>query len=312
MRVLVTGGAGFIGSHVVERYLALGHEVGVLDDLSTGRLDNIPRAATFFQFGLLSDQLERVLADFRPEVINHHAAQVNVRVSLDDPMTDARVNVLGSMRLFQLAARTGCRKIIYASSGGAVYGDPSRLPADENTPARPICPYGVSKYAAEKYLDLYRELSGVRTTILRYANVYGPRQDPAGEAGVVAIFAETLLAGKQPTIFGDGSKTRDYVYVGDIAEANCLALEAGDGGVYNVGLGRQVSDDEIFQAVRSALGVKIEAIHADFRKGEVRHISLDAGRIRADLGWRPSVTLEQGIPKAAAYYRERHENSLDG
>jgi UDP-glucose 4-epimerase len=305
MRILVTGGAGFIGSHVADRYVELGHEVAILDDLSAGKPENVNPRAKLFRMSLLDERLAGVFDEFRPEIVSHHAAQVNVRRSVDDPEFDATVNVVGSVRLFQAAATRNCGKVIYASSGGACYGDPPKLPAREDTPVRPLCPYGVSKYAAEKYLQLYGALNGLRFTVLRYANVYGPRQDSHGEAGVVAIFSELLLEGRAPTIFGDGSKTRDYVFVSDIVQANVLALEAGDGGAYNVGTGREVSDDQIFAAVRDAVGVKIEAGHSEFRKGEVRRIALDASRIRNDLGWRPRVTIEQGIPKAVEFYRAK-------
>jgi len=305
MRILVTGGAGFIGSHVADRFIELGHEVAILDDLSTGKPENVNPRAKLFRMSLLDERLAGVFDEFRPEIVSHHAAQVNVRRSVDAPEFDATVNVVGSVRLFQAAAAHGCGKVIYASSGGACYGDPPKLPAREDTPVRPLCPYGVSKYAAEKYLELFGLLNEMRFTVLRYANVYGPRQDSHGEAGVVAIFSELLLAGKTPTIFGDGSKTRDYVFVSDIVQANVLALEAGDGGAYNVGTGREVSDDQVFAAVRDAVGVKIEAVHSEFRKGEVQRIALDASRIRNDLGWRPRVTIEQGIPKAVEFYRAK-------
>ena len=305
MRILVTGGAGFIGSHVAQRFLELGHQVAVLDDLSTGRRENVPAGAKLYAMSLLDEDLDAALKELAPEVVSHHAAQVNVRRSVDSPTYDAQVNVLGSIRLYEAAARAGCRKVIYASSGGACYGEPKHIPAAEDTPIQPLCPYGVSKYTAEKYLELYGALYGLRYTILRYANVYGPRQDPHGEAGVVAVFSEMMLNGKQPVIFGDGSKTRDYVYVTDIVQASVLALDRGDGRIYNVGTGRQVTDDQIFLAVRDALGAKFDIVHGDFRKGEVCHIALDASRLRNELGWEPIVSIEQGIPKAVEYYRQK-------
>ena len=308
MRILVTGGAGFIGSHVADRFIELGHEVAILDDLSTGRQENVNPKAKFYEKSLLDEDLNDVIKEFSPQIIDHHAAQVNVRKSVDDPAFDARVNVLGAIRLYQCVAEAGCGKIIYSSSGGACYGEPSNTPADENTPINPLCPYGVSKYTSEKYLELYSRLYDFRHTILRYANVYGPRQDPHGEAGVVAIFSELMLDGERPSIFGDGTKTRDYVFVEDIVQANALALEGGDGGIYNVGLGREISDDEIFFAVRDALGVAIEPNYTDFRQGEVRHIALDSTRLRNDLGWTPRYTLAQGMAKTVEYYRAKRVN----
>lgn len=305
MKILVTGGAGFIASHVVDRYIANGHAVAVLDNLSTGSRANVNPKATFFEVGLLDEGLDDVFEKFKPEAVSHHAAQVNVRKSVDDPAYDAQVNVLGSIRLYDAAVRHGCRKVIYASSGGACYGEPETLPAPEETPVRPLCPYGASKYTAEVYLGVYARLYGLAYTVLRYANVYGPRQDPHGEAGVVAIFSEMMIQGRRPSIFGDGSKTRDYVYVEDIAEANVLALNGGDGGVYNVGAGRQITDNEIFTAIRDAVGVDITPIYSDFRKGEVAHIALDASRIKRELGWTAKVPLEAGIPKAVAFYRKK-------
>ena len=306
MKVLVTGGAGFIGSHIVDAYIEHGHEVAVVDDLSTGREENLNPRAVFHRKSILDEGLGDIFAGFKPEVVCHQAAQVNVRRSVEDPVFDARVNVLGSLNVYRCAAEAECRKVIYASSGGACYGDPPVIPAAEDTPVRPLCPYGVSKYAAEKYLELYGAQYGMACTILRYANVYGPRQDPHGEAGVVAVFSELMLAGKRPQIFGDGSKTRDYVFVEDVARANVLALERGDGRAYNIGTGRETTDDEIFLAVRDALGVSIEPIHTDFRKGEVRHVALDVSRAQDELGWTSQATLETGMPKAVAYYRARH------
>ncbi len=307
MKALVTGGAGFIGSTLADRLIELGHTVAVLDDLSSGKRVNLHPKALFIHLGLLSEGMEKAVVDFKPDVILHHAAQINVRAAVNDPAYDAGVNILGSIKLYAAAVRAGCAKVIYASSGGACYGDPPRIPADEDTPIRPQSPYGASKYTAEKYLQLYGDLYGLRFTVLRYANVYGPRQDPHGEAGVTAIFSEQMLDGKRPTIFGDGTKTRDYVFVEDIVRANILALDKGDGGVYNIGTGREVSDYQLFCAVRDAVGLKIEPEYADFRKGEVRRVALDASRAKRDLGWTASVPIEEGMPRAVAYYRAKRK-----
>ena len=303
MRILVTGGAGFIGSHVTDRYLELGHEVAVVDDLSSGSEKNLNPKAWFYRQSICDGDLAEVFTDFAPEVVNHHAAQVNVRRSVDDPCRDAEVNVLGSINLFRCAVAAGCRKIIYASSGGAMYGEPEKIPADEETAANPLCPYGCSKYAAEKYLQLFGRLYGVACTVLRYANVYGPRQDPHGEAGVVAVFSQMLFAGEQPRIFGDGSKTRDYVFVRDLVETSVLALVRGDGRAYNVGTGRRTTDDEIFEAVRKAAGVDVNPAYTEFRAGEVRHIALDCSRIRHELGWQATTPLAEGIIEAVNFHR---------
>nr|HRU07492.1 NAD-dependent epimerase/dehydratase family protein [Candidatus Brocadiia bacterium] len=245
MRCLVTGGAGFIGSNIARRLLALGHTVHIVDNLSTGKTSNIPPAALFDNLDINAPELRDVIALAKPDVIFHEAAQVNVRKSVEDPAYDARQNVLGSINLLEAARAAKVAKIIYASSGGACYGEPARLPATEDTPVNPLCPYGASKYCVEKYVELYGRLHGQRYTILRYANVYGPGQDPHGEAGVVAIFCEALLQGKQPRIFGDGTKTRDYVYIDDVVQANILAMTAGDGRAYNVGSGVRTTDTQV-------------------------------------------------------------------
>jgi UDP-glucose 4-epimerase len=303
MRILVTGGAGFIGSQVADRYIELGHDVAIVDCLTTGRLENLNPKATFYEKNICDADLMQVFEEFKPEVVNHHAAQVNVRRSVEDPAYDAEVNVKGTINICQCAVAAKCRKIIYISSGGAMYGDPEIIPANEETPANPLCPYGCSKYVGEKYVQLYAKLYDIAFTALRYANVYGPRQDPHGEAGVVAVFSEILFGGKQPKIFGDGTKTRDYVYVKDAVEASVLALEQGDGRSYNVGTGVQTTDDEIFAAIRDASGVDIEAEHTEFRAGEVRHIALDTSRIQAELGWKATTPLSEGMPVAVDYYR---------
>lgn len=305
MHCLVTGGAGFIGGHLADRLIEAGHEVVVVDDLSTGFRRNVPDAARFHEIGLNHSDLADVFSDCRPDVVFHLAAQANVRKSVEDPAYDARQNVLGSINLFECARKTSVNTVIYSSTGGGVYGEPETLPVPEDHPINPLCPYGASKFTVEKYLELYGRLYGIRYAILRYANVYGPRQNPKGEAGVVAIFSRLMLRGECPHIFGDGTKTRDYVYVDDVVRANLLALEKPDGNVYNVGTGKQASDEQVYRAIRDAVGCDATAIYDDFQPGEVRHISLDTSRIRSRLGWRNEVSFDEGIERAVEFYRRQ-------
>jgi UDP-glucose 4-epimerase len=307
LRILVTGGAGFIASHVAERYLSLGHEVSVVDNLVTGKLQNLPPQARFYEVDLTGDELDRVFAAEKPEVVSHHAAHIDVRRSVADPAYDARMNVLGSLSLLECCRRHEVRKVIYAGTGGALFGEAAYLPVDEAHPINPISPYGVSKHTVEHYLFAYRTTSGLDYTVLRYPNVYGPRQDPHGEAGVVAIFSLQFLGGEQPRIFGDGTKTRDYCFVGDVVEANVLALENGSGGLYNLGWGEEISDLEIYEAVRQAAGVDTEPEFASERPGEVQRVALDASLAAAELGWRPGVRLPEGIALAVEFYRQQLE-----
>ncbi len=311
MRTLVTGGAGFIGSHLVERLLALNHRVSVVDDLSTGRRENLPDGVSFYELDICSPELSEVFERERPEIVSHHAAQVNLRISVEDPFGDARSNILGTVNLLQCALRWGTRHFIFSSSGGAIYGEPQRLPVDEEHPILPLSPYGLSKYAAEAYIELYGRLAGLPYTILRYPNVYGPRQDPRGEAGVVAIFSEQMIRGERPTIFGDGTKTRDYLHVDDVMEANLLLLERdGSAGVYNLGWGKEVSDQEVYEAVRLPLGFELEPIYSEKRAGEIDRISLDSTKFRELTGWRPRVELKSGVERTVEYYRKKLSNGV--
>ena len=306
MKVLVTGGAGFIGSHVVDALVREDHAVIVVDDLSMGKREQVHPAARFYQVDIRRrEALEEVFRAEQPEAVNHHAAQGNLRRSMAEPSFDASVNILGSLILLELSLAYSVRRFIYISSGGAVYGEPQRLPVDEAHPVRPLSAYGVSKYSVEQYLDLFGVDSGLSYTILRYANVYGPRQDPRGEAGVVAIFSRQMLAGERPTIFGDGTKTRDYVHVDDIVHANLLVTRQGRGAgrVYNLGFEREVSDRRIFEMVRSAVGVSVEPILAAKRPGEIDRICLEFSRARAELGWQPTIGLEEGIARTVDFYR---------
>ncbi|MGE0384267.1 MAG: NAD-dependent epimerase/dehydratase family protein [Gammaproteobacteria bacterium] len=303
MKCLVTGGAGFIGSHVVEKLLDAGHEVVVVDNLSTGKRANLDARARFHEMDIRSDRLPDLMAHERPQIVSHHAAQMDVRRAVREPAFDADVNVLGALNVLDSAHRCGVRKLLFASTGGAVYGEPQRLPVDEAHPIAPMSPYGLTKFTFEQYLGLYRRLYGFSYVALRYPNVYGPRQDPHGEAGVVAIFTRQMLAGEQPTIFGDGSKSRDYVHVYDVAAATTLLVEAGEqADVFNLGWGREVTDRMIFDAVRDALGAKVEPRYAPVRPGEVSRIALDASRIRLAHGWKPTIALEDGIAATVRWY----------
>lgn len=305
MRIIVTGGAGFIGSHVVNRFIDLGHEVAVVDNLVTGRRENLDPRARFEQVDITdAEALATVFEDFKPQIVDHHAAQIDVRKAVADPVYDATVNVLGGINVIRAGLQVGIDKFIYASTGGAVYGNPDTLPCTEAHPIRPISPYGVSKHTVEHYLELYGIIEGLTYTVLRYANVFGPRQDPRGEAGVNAIFTGLMLKGEIPTIFGQGDKTRDYVYVGDVVEANVLALERGDGQIINIGTGVRTTDQEVYDAIAEAVGFTQPAHYAAERKGEVRHIALDASRAVQVLGWQPRVKFREGVARTVAYNRQ--------
>ncbi len=307
MRILVTGGAGFIASHVSDRLLSLGQRVTIVDDLSTGKRENLPGAATFYELDIRDKALDEVFEAEKPEVVIHHAAHANVTESVHDPGHDASVNIAGSLNLLECCVRHGIERVVYASTGGALYGEACYIPADESHPIDPVSPYGVSKHTVEQYLYAFRKSHGLEYTVLRYPNVYGPRQDPHGEAGVVAIFSLQLLTGRRPTIFGDGSKTRDYCFVDDIVDANVMALSRPDGGVYNLGRGIEVTDLEVFESVQEAVGSDIEPVFADVRPGEVEHIALDASKAERELGWRWKVDLIGGIAQAVDFYRAQIE-----
>ena len=296
MKILVTGGAGFIGSYVVDLYLEQGIEVVVVDDLSTGRLQNLNPAAKFYQLDIRSPELERVFEQERPEVVNHHAAQMDVRRSVREPIFDAEVNISGSLNLLECSRRFGVERFIYISTGGAVYGEPIYLPCDEAHPINPICPYGASKHTVEHYLYMYRENYGLEYTVLRYPNVYGPRQNPRGEAGVVAIFTGQILAGEEVVINGDGEQERDFVYVADCAHANLLARVNGkESGIYNIGSGRGTTVNEIFEGLKAIIDYPRPATYGPAKLGETRRIYLTAKRAEKDLGWTVTTRLKEGL-----------------
>ncbi|HOX44575.1 MAG TPA: NAD-dependent epimerase/dehydratase family protein [Myxococcota bacterium] len=303
MKILVTGGAGFIGSHVADRMLTAGHEVLIADDLSTGRERNLPSRAAFTRLDIRSPAFEEYVLRERPEAVCHLAAQIDVRRSVADPLLDAGINVLGSLRLAKAAAQAGCRQIIFSSTGGAIYGEQDVFPAGEEHPCRPVSPYGASKLCAEAMLGYFARTGGPALTCLRYANVYGPRQDPHGEAGVVAIFCGRLLQGQAPTIYGDGGQTRDFVYVGDVAEANLRALERGRDGVFNIGTGLETEVNTIARLLIEASGFQGAARYAPGKPGEQRRSVIDPGRAGRELGWRPTVPLAEGLRRTLEFFR---------
>lgn len=303
-KILVTGGAGFIGSHVVDLFVAQGYEVVIVDDLSTGRASNLNPAAKFYQVDIRSPQLREVFQAEKPDFVSHHAAQMDVRRSVAQPLFDADINILGSINLLEIAKDFQVKRFVYISTGGAVYGEPERLPCDESHPINPICQYGASKHTVEHYLYMYYANYGLKYTVLRYPNVFGPRQDPHGEAGVVAIFTGRMLAGESVTIYGDGEQTRDFVYVGDCAQANLLALTVDhEPGIYNLGWGRPTSINEICSVLVNITDYSLPVQYGPAKVGETRHIYLDASKVKKDLGWVPTITLEAGLEKTVDYFK---------
>ena len=309
MKILVTGGAGFIGSHVVDAFAAAGHRVAVVDDLSTGKRARVHREAKLHVMDLRSDRLAEVFEAEQPEVVAHLAAQAAVPRSVSDPAFDASVNVLGGINLLNCCRRFGVRRIIYSSSGGAGYGDTDVLPTPEDHPTRPASPYGITKVTMEMYVSAWGPLFGVSGISLRYANVYGPRQDPEGEAGVVAIFSQRLLKGQTPIINGDGEQTRDYVYVEDVAAANLRALERPEvAGCVNVGTGIETSVNELHRALTRAAGLEVAAQHGPAKPGEQRRSCLSPALAKQRLGWAPSVPLRDGLARTLDFFkRERSQ-----
>jgi len=303
MRILFTGGAGFIGSNVVDALVEGGHEVVVVDNLSTGKEENINPKARFFHVDLTDfEALERVFTETKPEVVFHTAAQIDVRKSVQDPLFDAETNIIGSMNLFEFSIKYGVKRVIFSSTGGALYGEAEKLPADENTHIEPLSPYGVSKYCTEQYLEYFKRVYNLERVILRYANVYGPRQDPLGEAGVIAIFTSKILNNEKPVIYGDGNQTRDYIFVEDVVRANILALD-GKEGIYNIGTSVETPVNDLVKMFSKILNKHIEPIYAPPRKGEVQRISLDASKAEKELGFTVEFSLEDGLRKTLEWYK---------
>lgn len=302
MKVLVTGGAGFIASHLVDALIERGDDVAVVDDLSMGCRGNVNPRARLYAMSITDPRLEEVFSEAAPQVVSHHAAQVNLRRSVDEPQYDAEVNIVGSLNVIVNCLRHGVQRLVYASSGGAVYGEPHYLPVDEGHPIEPASQYGLSKHTVERYLRLYGQ-QGLTYVALRYPNVYGPRQNPHGEAGVVAIFAQQMYAGERPTIFGAGDKTRDYTHVSDVVQAHLRAMERGHNDVYNIGTAVETSDQEVFDAVAEAVGYRGTPLYTSVRPGEIQRMCLDWSKARRALGWEPQMSVREGIARTVTYYR---------
>ncbi|MFW6174881.1 MAG: NAD-dependent epimerase/dehydratase family protein [Chloroflexota bacterium] len=301
---LVTGGAGFLGSHIVDRMLSDGWRVVALDDLSTGKRENLDSRAELMVEDIRSANAAGVITQVKPDVIVHAAAQISVSRSAREPLFDAEVNVLGSLRVMEAARRSGTSKLIFISTGGAIYGQPRDLPVSESLHPKPESPYGASKLAVEGYLATYNALYGLNYSILRPGNIYGPRQDPHGEAGVVAIFSRAMLAGQEVKIFGDGEDTRDYVYAGDVADAVVRAVHSGRPTFYNVASGKGTSVNQLFARLAALTGYSKEPEHAPPREGDIHHITLDPARVRIELGWTPTVGLDDGLYETVQYFRK--------
>ena len=305
MTVLVTGGAGFIGSHLSDALVARGHEVVVVDDLSRGRREQVNPEARLVALDVADPGLVQAVAEAKPDVVFHQAAQIDVRDSVRDPMADAHTNVVGTVNLLAACAAAGVRRVVFASTGGAIYGDTDRIPTPETHECLPASPYGTAKLCAEAYGALFQRMRGLEFTSLRYGNVYGPRQDPHGEAGVIAIFATRLLQGAGARINGDGLQTRDYVYVDDVVEANLRAAEAASPGVFNVGTGVETDVNELFRRLRDLTGSGEAAVHAPAKPGEQRRSCLDIRRAADALGWQPRVDLGTGLARTLDFFRTR-------
>ncbi len=310
MKILVTGGAGFIGSHVVDAFIKKGHDVVVVDNLSSGKRENVNPKAKFYEADITDlKRLKEIFEAEKPDVIDHHAAQISVVYSVENPQFDAHVNIIGSLNLIDLALKYHVKKFIYASTGGAIYGEPAYLPCDEKHPVDPLAPYGISKHSVEHYLYMTHVNFGLDYTVLRYANIYGPRQDPYGEAGVVAIFSRRMLEGEEAHIFGDGYQERDFVFVKDVADANLLALDFETeiknslDPIFNVGTGVGTNVNTIFNLIKKFTGYKGEPVYKPPRPGEVYKIYLDNKKIQSVMGWKPSVDLEEGLRLTVEWFK---------
>ncbi|MEO0184287.1 MAG: NAD-dependent epimerase/dehydratase family protein [candidate division WOR-3 bacterium] len=309
MKILVTGGAGFIGSHIVDAYINEGHTVAIIDDLSTGDIKNLNPRAEFFREDICSPAIEKIFAKYKFDIVNHHAAQINVRKSLEDPLFDARVNIVGSLNLLNLSAKYNIRKFIFSSSGGAIYGEPEKFPITENYHPEPLCPYGVAKLTVEYYIKVFAKLYNFQYVILRYSNVYGPRQISKSEAGVISIFINQILENKDCFVNGDGEQIRDYVYVGDVVNANLLALNA-ESNFFNIGTGIETSVNGLLNVLGQILNKEIPHQHRAPIPGEVLKNVLDFSKAKKILGWFPKISLVKGIELTYQYFRNEKQDRI--
>ena len=310
MRVLLTGGAGFIGSHVSDMLINNGHEVIVIDNLSSGKEENLNPKAVLYKEDIRDSAVEEIMERERPEAVIHHAAQVSVRDSVEDPLYDMDVNIGGTLNLLENSVKNGIKKFIFASTGGAIYGEQNCFPADETHPTKPLSPYGITKLTCEKYLYYYHKTYGLNYVSLRYSNVYGPRQDPYGEAGVVAIFSQKMLAGDQPIINGSGEQTRDYVFVEDVARANALTLEGDVIGEFNIGTGIETTVNGLFREIKTLAESEVKSVYRKAKKGEQFRSVLDWSKAKRGLGWNPEISLKEGLKQTLAFFRVNYSERI--
>jgi len=305
MKCLVTGGAGFIGSHLVDKLIKEGHKVVVIDNLSTGRKENLNPKAKFYKIDICSYRISQIFKKEKPEVVFHYAAQIDVRKSVKDPVEDAKINILGTLNILENCKKYNIRKVIFASTGGAIYGDADIVPTPETYPELPLSPYGIAKLTIEKHLSYYYKVFGLPYVSLRLANVYGPRQNSKGEAGVVAIFCDKMLSKKQPIINGDGKQTRDFVFVDDVVEANISALKKDKVGIFNIGTARETDVNTLFKKLRELTDSKCAKIHGPTLPGEQKRSCLDYSEAKRELGWQPKYSLDKGLKKTVEWFRQK-------
>jgi len=303
-RILVTGGAGFIGSNIVDKYIEKGYEVDIIDNLSTGSMNNVNKKARFFKIDINDKKLEEIFNERRYDVVSHHAAQMNIRVSVEEPVFDVQINIIGTINILNCCVKNGVKYFIFASSGGAIYGEQEYYPADETHLTNPDSPYGISKLACEKFLHYFNKSFGLEYIALRYANVYGPRQNPYGEAGVVAIFADKMIKGERAVIFGDGKQTRDFVFVEDVVRANIIALERRIVGCYNISTGIETDINKIYKEISNLTGCKYQPQYDSPKKGELRRSVLSYTKAERELGWKPEINLISGLEKTVEYFKK--------